>query len=380
MPEALEIERSNMLPNPINVFVHLAYGFGEERWSERWDLGLLKGFNERSPYGYRHAEALNCKIRYSVDCNEGLLGKFTRGLGRVALGFDFVHAWRNREAILAADVVWTHTESQSLAVAFLLRLYGVKSSPRLIAQTIWLMDEWRRTPGIKKWLYRILLSRADVLTFHSEINAKMAREVFPGHDVRVVHFGISKEYVRAVPEFRREGPIRVLSAGNDRHRDWPILIAAVANDERFELEVLTKARIDTGGAGNIRVSTPSDNKALLAAFDSADIVVVPLKSNMHASGITVVLEAITRGIPVICSQEGGIDGYFSNLELRFISENSSAEILIALGEFYNKPEVFLARAKAAQAKVLSSGPNSFTFAKRHADISAELIHGRDDGN
>ena len=39
----------------MKVHVHLAYGFGEDRWGRRFDSGELIGVNERDPYGYRHA-------------------------------------------------------------------------------------------------------------------------------------------------------------------------------------------------------------------------------------------------------------------------------------------------------------------------------------
>ena len=47
----------------------------------------------------------------------------------------------------------------------------------------------------------------------------------------------------------------------------------------------------------------------------ADLVVVPLKPNLHASGLTVVFESISCGVPLICTDTGGLRAYFSQDEL-----------------------------------------------------------------
>lgn len=110
------------VPAPIRVFVHLAHGFGAANWQQRWDRGEIIGINDRLPYGYFWAAEDGCAIEHSEDRPEGLFGRLLRLGIRVALGFDFVHAWRNRRGIADAEVVWTHTESQHLAVLLLLRL------------------------------------------------------------------------------------------------------------------------------------------------------------------------------------------------------------------------------------------------------------------
>ncbi|WP_443798338.1 glycosyltransferase, partial [Burkholderia gladioli] len=44
----------------------------------------------------------------------------------------------------------------------------------------------------------------------------------------------------------------------------------------------------------------------------ADVIVVPLRPNHHASGITVMLEAAAVGKPMIVSDVGGLRDYFPN--------------------------------------------------------------------
>ncbi|HTO64817.1 MAG TPA: glycosyltransferase family 1 protein, partial [Bradyrhizobium sp.] len=110
---------SILAKRPIQVFVHLAYGFGVQSWERRWRDGKILGLNEPKPYGYYRAETMGCSVSYSEYREESLAGKLLRLALRVVLGFDLVHAWRNFEAMKNADVIWTHTESQFLAILML---------------------------------------------------------------------------------------------------------------------------------------------------------------------------------------------------------------------------------------------------------------------
>ena len=56
-----------------------------------------------------------CALEYSEDRQEGALRAALRLGGRLLLGLDLVHAWRNRRGIYSAEIVWTGTESQHLS-------------------------------------------------------------------------------------------------------------------------------------------------------------------------------------------------------------------------------------------------------------------------
>ena len=79
--------------------------------------GTLVGRNDATPYGYGRAVAMGCDVAFSHSGPESLGSKMTRLGLRVALGYDVLHSRRQRDAMLVSDVVWTHTESQFLAVA-----------------------------------------------------------------------------------------------------------------------------------------------------------------------------------------------------------------------------------------------------------------------
>jgi len=61
----------------VQVFVHLAYGFGAASWNHRWKQGKILGINEPFPYGYYRAETMGCSVTYSQDQEESGLSTWT---------------------------------------------------------------------------------------------------------------------------------------------------------------------------------------------------------------------------------------------------------------------------------------------------------------
>lgn len=364
----------------LRVFAHLARGFAARTWEERWRDGTLIGVNERLPYGYFHAEGHGCSVTYSNDLQEGRLERTVRLALRLLLGFDFLHAWRNRDGIREADVVWTHTESQHLAVALLLLRMPRERRPKLIAQCVWLFDRWPRFSALRRLLYTKLLSQVDVLTVHSPENLKRARRMFPHLRSELMLFGIRTDDMRPVRPRAAHLPLRILSLGNDEHRDWATLIDAVNGmGSCCELRIVSrklKAK-QVRRAAHVKVVEPRRNGELLELFEWADLVVVPLKPNLHASGLTVVQEALLHGLPVVSSDTGGLkEAYFADDEVRYVRPQDSAALQDAITDLAGNVDGRFRMAERGQARLRDAGLSSRAYAKRHADLSWELVYGR----
>jgi len=358
---------------PMRVFVHLAYGFGAAQWQAKWERGEIIGLNERLPYGYFWADEHGCAVKYSEDHRENIFNRLLRLGVRWVLGFDFVHAWRNRRGIRAAEVVWTHTESQHLAV-LLLRGRGGCRRPKIIAQSVWLFDAWRRLSPAKRWLYRRLIAEADLLTVHSPENLQRARALFPKRRSVMIPFGIPVE--RMTPRARRavHRPIRVLSLGNDRHRDWATLVAAVCDWPEVEVRIVAP-RLPHGLAesANVALVHPATNAELARLYDWADIVALALTPNLHASGITVIEEATVFGVPVICTDTGGLKSYFSDAELRYVPPGNPAAMRQAIGALAADDATRGQMVERARQRMIDDGLTSRDYARRHAELSRQLL-------
>lgn len=358
---------------PLRVFVHLARGFDVRRWEERWRTGKLIGINDPSPYGYARAKQQGCVVAFSQDDPESAPVKLVRLTLRAVLGFDIVHAWRNREGIYASDVVWTHTESQHLAVAALFSLVSQPTRPRLIGQSVWLFDRWRKLSGLRRRFFRVLMRKVDILTVHSESNLAVARRLFPNGRCELVPFGIPAEEKRP-PILRKYNPVQVLCLGNDRHRDWETAVAALAGRPGILLTILSATadqRLAAKG-DNIRIETVRTNEELLARFSAATLMLVPLKPNLHVSGITVMQEAALQGLPIVATDVGGLRSYFDPDMVAYVPPGDPEAIYRAVELLRADPIAAQRMAQRAQDR-MGGGISVDNYIRQHVQLSKEML-------
>jgi glycosyltransferase involved in cell wall biosynthesis len=372
---SLKIHQEHSRTRRIRVFVQLVHGFGAKGWSEAWARGELPGILDRLPYGYYHAADDHYDVQYSEDRCENRVTRFIRLALRRALGFDLLHAWRNRAGLCEADIVWTHTELEHLAVLCLWRLTSPASRPRLIAQSVWLYDRWNSFSAPKRWLYKTLLAQADILTVLSPDNLIRARELFPNTPSEFVRFGIDSGAI--VPAVRRirHHPLRVLSLGRDMHRDWNTLVEAIKPCGDCHLRVASTQNAPRLGSNssNIELVKPASAREVFDLYAWADIVALPLRANLHASGITVLAEAALSGVPVIATDTGGLRSYFSNREVRYVPIGDILALRNAIRELADDDDLRFQLARAAQERILSDDLSSKAYAMRHRDISVRLL-------
>jgi glycosyltransferase involved in cell wall biosynthesis len=361
--------------NPIQVFVHLAYGFGADNWEQRWKQGKIIGLNDSLPYGYYHANEFGCTIVHSQDKPETAIEKLWRLGIRAILGFDLIHAWRNFDNIRNADVVWTHTESQYLAILLLLQLTPRTRRPKLIAQSVWLFDRWNKFSALRRRFFSKLIEQADVLTVHSPLNLARAKQLFPHVPSELVLYGIAAEEKLAPAVRLGRKHLRILSVGNDEHRDWSLLIDTVRDQGDWTIKIASQKvkPSSIGEASNIEIVRPTSNDELFALYRWADVLVLAIKPNLHASGITVIQEACLRGVPVICSATGGLNAYFSDSEVRYVPPQDSAALLTAINSLASDNDGCRVLASNAQARMGPTDLSSISFARRHAEISKRLL-------
>lgn len=358
---------------PLRVFVHLATDKDAAAWRRSWQAGTLVGVNDETPYGYGRAERMGCTLAFSRAHPEKPAARFLRLGLRVLLGFDLLHALRQGPALTGADVVWTHTESQFLAVAAALAVR--RRRPKLIGQSVWLFDRWARLSPLHRMLYRRLIRDVDVLTVHSTENLAVARTLFPGKRVLHVPFGIPSERV-AAPVRRPGHPLRILAVGSDRDRDWACLVAALDGLKEASAIILsgTAPRRLARGRPNLRIGQARSQVELAAQFAEASVVCVPLKPNRHASGITVIQEAVLAGLPVVATATGGLEDYFGADAVRYVPPGDPVALRAALLEIAADPEAARLRAVRAQARMIEAGIGAESYIRRHVDISREMLN------
>jgi len=359
----------------MKVFVHVARGFDEREWRRRWENGELVGINDPTPYGYGRAEALGCHVTFSKDDPEGFIGKYLRLALRLVLGFDFLHARRNAREMFQSDVIWTHTESQFLAVALLFRLHGTgKGRPKLLGQSVWLFDRWQSFSPLRRAFFSRLVRSVDLLTVHSRENRAIAQKLFPDKWIETVPFGIPEQDKSPV-RVRTGERAEVLSVGNDEHRDWQTAIKALRGRGDIDLTIIS-GRADpalAAGAPNVRIVRVGNNGELRAAFERATMMLVPLKANHHASGITVIQEAALHGVPVIATDTGGLRDYFDDDAVTYVPVGDADAIRRAVLAVVDDPTGASRKAARAQGRMGSGGLGADAYIAQHVQLSRRLL-------
>lgn len=350
------------------VYVHLDHGRSPANWNLKYET---KRVWEPFPYGYQYASGLY-DMSFSEDRGEtGAQRFFRRGLSWF-LGFDILHAWTNRTQINEAEVIWTHTEHEHLAVSTILKI-SKNDRTKLIAQSVWLWDKWQSYSRARRALYKSLLKRASVHTTHSSLNREIAEKILHPNRVLLVPYGT--EQIDRVPRRSREDdrPLRVVAPGNDRDRDWSTLVQAVKGCEDMELRIVSKRSLDhiTKNIPNVSVVKPSGIKDLWANYLWADVVAISLTPNHHASGLTVALEALNAGLPVAATRVGGLEEYFGNGILKWAKPrdaNSLGAAIRAAGSADRGDD-------AARELVVKYGLTARDYSARHAILTDLLVSG-----
>ncbi|KVQ66653.1 glycosyltransferase [Burkholderia territorii] len=357
--------------NSTKVHVHLFYGADPRTYRRGENIGCL--------YGYHHAESDEFRLTYSQDGREGRVASLARRALKAALGFDVVHAWRNRAALLGTDVIWTHTEQEHLAAALILKLAGARGKhPLLLAQSVWLFDKWNTFGAPRRWLYRKLLARADALTTLARDNAELCRR-FLGREAEFVYYGLNtQDFPPTEPrQWQPNRPLRIAAIGNDRDRDWRTFLAAFGGDERYDVRLATRRRVPREWhAPNVKIGSASGLAKQHELYAWADVIVVPLRPNFHASGITVMLEAAAVGKPMIVSDVGGLSDYFPDDTAAYVPAFDTAAMREAADRFVADPAAALACARAAAACLRERDLTTQAFAEQHVRITRDMLRRR----
>jgi glycosyltransferase involved in cell wall biosynthesis len=286
------------------VAILLGYDQDPSVWRQRHAAGETL---DETPYGYQLAQQW-CDLTWARSHPESAFtGRVRRRIASI-LGYDLVHAWRNRRIIQASDVVWTHTEREHLAVAAL----PLRRRPHVVAQSVWLWDNWPGLSPRRRRRIAALLQRHSVEITLSPENARISAEAVPGRRVAFIPFGTRVSDRAAATEVAVDRRI-VLAPGNDVHRDWTLLrdVAARLPQVRFRVATRRAAALGLEWPPNADVGAATVDE-LRDLYGRCSAVAVPLRHNSHASGVTVCLEAIGARLPLVATDTGGLAAYFGD--------------------------------------------------------------------
>ncbi len=235
---------------------------------------------------------------------------------------------------------------------------------------IWLTDRTSHTtahravagPALRRAHRVWALSSAQLPVLRDALRVPQAR-------LRHLLFGIDADFF--TPDNTEPAPGLVVSAGNDRHRDHATVVRAMAlvrdaaPDARLELA--TRSTVDMPAGWAIRHPHLSHGE-LRQLYRRSSVVAVALHPNLHASGVTVALEAMGVGRPVVITGTPGLADYVTHGETGLlVPPGDEYALAAAIRELLADPERAAAMGEAGR-KAVADRLNTSAQAQRLAEL------------
>lgn len=283
------------------IAVAFPAGRGVARWRERHAESPVPN---AWPYGL---DRLAADGRRVVDVELAPPTRVQRLLRRAGAG-------ARRRSSAAADVALCWDEGTAD------RLVAHAPGRRLFSGVIWATDRLATDGPGALAAQRELLSGLDGLWCLSRPQVDAVRE-WLGPDappVSFLGFGIDERFYRYAPEYP-ERP-KVVSLGGDRDRDAGTLFAALelVLAERPEVECVVGTTSSLPAPQGVRTVEFVPHAQAVDLYASASVVALATRPNLHASGMTVGLEAMSVGRPVVACATPGMEDYFLDGDTGFL--------------------------------------------------------------
>lgn len=308
---------------------------------------------DRFPYGLHHLEDHGFSLTWLPRRRPGLLTRVAAEAGRRAT-LD-LNPWSLAEGAgqrrrAAAVLAWE--ERVGLPVAAARRM----GEPPCVTGVIWLTDRtadlpsaYRRavTAGLGRAAGVFVLSSAQVAPLVERWGVDPAR-------IRYVPFGVpAREWGKAEPAAQQPG--LVVSAGNDWDRDHGLLVDAVNEARRrglpLRLELLTERPVAVAAAAGVR-RRAAGAEDVRSTYRRAAFVAVATRPNLHASGMTVVLEAMAGGRAVVASATPGMEDYVADGETGLLVPPGRRDALVdAMATLHRDPDLAARMGAAGRERV-----------------------------
>jgi glycosyltransferase involved in cell wall biosynthesis len=325
---------------------------------------------DRLPYGLQHLEEHGFALSWLPKRGRGLMTRVLAEAGRRATldlnPWSLVEGPGGRRR---ADVVLAWEERVGLPVAAGRAL----GEPPCVTGLIWLTDRADDLPRLYRRAMSAALARAAAVFVLSSAQVAPLVESW-GVDSERLHyvpFGVPTELWGRGSETEQDAAL-VVSAGNDWARDHALLVEAVSQVQRWNLplrlELLTERQVPVHAALGVR-RLGKGAADVRAAYGRASFVAVATRPNLHASGMTVALEAMAVGRAVVASATPGMEDYVVDGETGLlVTPGDKAALADAMATLLRDPDLAARLGAAGKARVRAR----FTSARMVADLAVLL--------
>ncbi|MFD4422841.1 glycosyltransferase family 4 protein [Agromyces sp. NPDC058484] len=276
---------------PTPELVHVLYRAERDlaRWQERHAAGEVPG---RWPYG----------LDGLADCGLSVVAESVGPATTLQTGLSRLVPARVRSMLAGSGIGLTWDEHVAQ------RMVQVRPFTRMLTGVIWLTDGCRDAGAERR--ARAVLATMQGLWVNSRAQLEPLREFVgaAGPPVDYFRFGVDAMFFERRPYPER--PL-VVSVGGDRDRDPETLFAALAllRRARPEVEIVVQSASAVDPPPGVVKVPRLSHVELRALYTRASVVAVATRPNLHVSGLTVSLEAMATGRPVVITESPGMDDY-----------------------------------------------------------------------
>ncbi len=287
------------------LYVSLFGWIDVDAWHRNYGRGTVE---DLEPYGLHRLRDHGWETVYRPalpkphGSRPGMFQRVAEGLNLD--GYLADHARRRRSH---AVLCWTEQDGILVAGG------RVWKEPPCVTGVIWVTDH---PTSLTHAAARLALPRAaGIFTFTRPQREALIEQFKLDPDrVRYIPFGIAVDRWVLPAERVLTRPL-VVTAGNDRDRQPEVCLEAVRLAQHevpdLRLEVLSDREMSLPPEiGVQRRASGFDD--MRATYARASVVVVTTRPNLHGSGMTVALEAMACGVPVVATATAGMEDYIED--------------------------------------------------------------------
>lgn len=197
-----------------------------------------------------------------------------------------------------------------------------------------------------------------------------------GPSVRHVLFGVDTDFFVELP--LPSAPL-IVSVGGDRDRDPETLFEALSliRAARPDIEMVVQSKSDVLPPEGVAVVPYLTHAELRDLYAKASLVVIATRPNGHVSGMTVGLEAMATGRPVVITESPGMRDYFGSTGGAVMVEAGSATAVSEAALRLLADPVLLAESGAEARAHVEKNFTTTHLARRLADVVSGKVVLRD---
>lgn len=353
----------------MRAYIPLPSGLSATTWRRRYAAGEVP---DESPYGLHKLTDFGVDVTFG-ETNFGRVSeRAARSVRHRASGMEMLEGlsdWRAR-ALRNTDVVFTYDERTGIP-ASLLRTR--KHAPVMLGVG-WLTSRTEAPAVLGALAGRALPRAAAVWAQSSAMLPVLGREwgVRPSR-LHYVPCGIDADFYDVQPE--PDVANVIASAGEDRHRDHQLLVAAVSKlRPRFpdiQLELATGQPVELPSGLGTLYRHRLDGR-IRELYQRASVVALALKPVITGSGLTVALEAMSSGRPVVMTDNPGVSDYVEHgVTGLLVPPNDVDALSSAIGELLADPQRRSEMGRAAATRIRECFTSDIV-ARRHAELLSSI--------